>query len=233
MTTLAIMQPTYLPWAGYFGLMDQVDQFVLLDSVQYDRRSWQQRNRIKTADGAQWLTVPVLSKGLREQRIQDVAIDTGRDFIVTHARSLRTAYGKTPYFQDYVPGLIDILEKGHARLAALTMELIQWLRDRLGITTPLLYASTLETTGSKAELLAGICTHLGATRYVSPPGSKEYLDNSTAFADRGIPVGYFAFEHPQYAQPFGEFIPYMSVVDLLCNCGPESLELIRKGCKIS
>ncbi|MBF0176827.1 MAG: WbqC family protein [Magnetococcales bacterium] len=229
MTTLAIMQPTYLPWAGYFGLMDQVDQFVLLDVVQYDRRSWQQRNRIKTADGPLWLTVPVLSKGLREQRIQDVVIDGERDFVVTHERSLRTAYGRTPFFATYSSGLFEILAKGHGKLADLTIELIQWLRDQLGMRTPLVRASSLETSGSKADLLAGICTTLGGSLYISPPGSREYLDATTAFSDRGIPVRYFAYEHPHYTQPFGEFIPYMSVVDMLFNHGPESLALIRQG----
>ncbi|MBF0625198.1 MAG: WbqC family protein [Magnetococcales bacterium] len=231
MTVVAIMQPTYLPWAGYFGLMDRVDRFVLLDSVQFDRRSWQQRNRIKTAHGPQWLTVPVHSKGLRDQTIGAVRIDTGRDFPKAHLVGLRTAYGKTPFFRELFPQVEEILTRPREHLADLTIEIITWARDLLGIRTPLDRSSTLAATGAKAELLAALCLEVGADRYLSPPGSRDYLDDSDAFDRQGIPVDYFHFQHPEYPQPFGSFEPYMCILDLLFNIGPgESLQQIRAGC---
>ena len=229
MKAAAIMQPTYLPWLGYFGLMDSVDVFVLLDSVQFARRSWQQRNQIKTAQGATWLTVPVLSKGAREQSISDVLIDKCRDFSAAHIRSIELSYCKAPYFADYAAGLFGILRGGHDRLASLTVELITWLRDQLCIKTPLLRASEINVGGRKADLLAAICQHAGADHYVSPPGSREYMEESTVFADEGIAVTYHAYLHPNYPQQHGDFLPYMSTIDLLFNSGPESLTIIRRG----
>lgn len=229
MTSAAIMQPTYLPWLGYFGLMDRVDVFILLDSVQFARRSWQQRNQIKTAQGAIWLTVPALSKGAREQLIRDVVIDRSRDFPDAHIRSIELNYRRSPYFDTYAPELFSILRGGQDRLAILTIELIGWLRDRLGITTPLRCASEINTAGRKADLLAALCEEVAADHYVSPPGSKDYMNESTAFSDRGIAVSYHEFAHPTYPQQYGDFLPHVSVIDLMFNTGPDSLAIIRRA----
>jgi len=225
----AIMQPTYLPWIGYFGLMDCVDVFVLLDSVQFARRSWQQRNRIKTPDGPSWLTVPVLSKGQHDQLIQDVVVDTSHGFPEDHIRAIELNYKKAPYFEMYAPSLFAILRSRHKNLAQLNEDLIVWGRETLGITTLLKRSSELKQHGVKAELLASLCDELRATEYISPPSSRDYLDESDAFQKHGIPFTYFEFEHPEYEQRFGEFVPYMSIIDLLFNVGPESLGVIRTG----
>jgi hypothetical protein len=158
-----------------------------------------------------------------------VLIDKSRDFSATHIRSIELSYRKAPYFADYATGLFGILRGGHDRLASLTVELITWLRDQLGIKTPLLRASEIDGGGRKADLLAAICEHAGADHYVSPPGSREYMEESTVFADKGIAVSYHAYTHPSYAQQYGEFLPYMSTIDLLFNTGPESLPIIRRG----
>lgn len=233
MTRVAIMQPTYLPWLGYFGLMKSVDLFILLDSVQFARRSWQQRNQIKTANGPIWLTVPVLSKGKRDQLISEVEIDRSRDFPQSHQTALEVNYKKAPYFDAHAPQLLSLLGADNRHLADLTIGVIVWLRDALGITTPIRRSSEFEGVGAKAELLASLCDRVGATEYISPPGSKDYLDESDAFARRGMPLHYFNFTHPEYSQRFGDFLPHMSVIDLLFNCGPESLSLIEKGCEVS
>lgn len=230
---VAIMQPTYLPWLGYFGLMKSVDLFILLDSVQFARRSWQQRNQIKTADGPIWLTVPVLSKGKRDQLITEVEIDRSRDFPQSHLTALEVNYKKSPYFDAHAMQLRTLLGADNRYLADLTIGMIMWFRDVLGITTPIRRSSEFESVGAKAELLASLCDQAGATEYVSPPGSKDYLDESDAFSRRGMPVKYFNFTHPEYSQRFEGFLPYMSVVDLLFNCGPESLSLIEKGCEVA
>lgn len=229
MTRVAIMQPTYLPWSGYFGLMQAVDVFVLLDSVQFSRRSWQQRNQIKTASGAQWLSVPVLSKGKREQLICEVEIDRSRDFEIAHRRSIELNYAKAPFFREYAADLLAMLSNPSLQLADLTADLIALLRTQLGIETRLIRSSALNGSGAKADLLASLCLELGATCYISPPGSHDYLDDSDAFAKLGIPIAYFAYQHPVYSQPHGEFLPYMSVIDMLFNCGPASLDIIRKA----
>ena len=231
--SVAIMQPTYLPWLGYFGLMKSVDLFILLDSVQFTRRSWQQRNQIKSAKDSIWLTVPVLSKGKRDQLISEVEIDQSRDFPQGHQRALELNYKKAPHFDAYMPQLQNLLGADNRYLSNLNIDLINYLRDALGITTPMRRASEFEAVGTKADLLASLCEQVGATEYISPPGSKDYLDQSDAFAKLGIPLRYFNFMHPEYPQRFGDFLPYMSVVDLLFNCGSESMQVIEKGCAVS
>jgi hypothetical protein len=232
MTRVAIMQPTYLPWSGYFGLMQSVDVFVLLDSVQFARRSWQQRNQIKTANGAQWLSVPVQSKGKRDQLIREVELDKSSGFAATHRRSIEMSYAKTPHFKQYADTLLTLLDNSSPLLADLTIGLILHLKAQLGITTRVLRSSELDGSGAKADLLASLCKQIGATAYVSPPGSKDYLDESDAFEQIGVPVQYYEFKHPEYPQPFGEFLPYMSIIDMLFNCGERSPELIRGASEV-
>jgi len=226
------MQPTYLPWSGYFGLMQSVDVFVLLDSVQFARRSWQQRNQIKTANGAQWLSVPVQSKGKREQLICEVELDKSSGFAATHRRSIEMSYAKTPHFKQYADTLLPLLDNGSPMLADLTIGLILQMKAQLGITTRVLRSSELDGSGAKADLLASLCKQIGAATYVSPPGSKDYLDESDAFENIGVPVQYFEFTHPEYPQPFGDFLPYMSIIDMLFNCGERSPELIQGASEV-
>ena len=229
---MAIMQPTYLPWSGYFGLMQSVDVFVLLDSVQFARRSWQQRNQIKTANGAQWLSVPVQSKGKRDQLICEVELDKSSGFAATHRRSIEMSYAKTPHFKQFADTLLPLLDNSSPLLADLTIGLILQLKARLGITTRVLRSSELDVSGAKADLLASLCKQLDATTYVSPPGSKEYLDESDAFAKIGISLQYFEFKHPEYLQPFGDFLPNMSIIDMLFNCGEQSSVLIQGASEV-
>ncbi len=233
MTRVAIMQPTYLPWCGYFGLMRSVDVFILLDSVQFSRRSWQQRNQIKTASGPQWLTVPALVKDRRDQLISEVEVDASVNFAASHRRSIEMNYGKARYFDRYAGSLLSLLDRPGNRLADLTIGLILHLRDVLGIRTRVLRSGDLGGVGSKADLLASLCRQAGATEYISPPGSREYLEESDAFARIDVPVRYFEFTHPEYPQLFGEFVPYMSSIDMLFNCGEQSLSLIEQGCRVS
>jgi hypothetical protein len=231
MTRVAIMQPTYLPWLGYFGMIEQVDTFIIFDSVQFSKRSWQQRNQIKTASGPMCLTVPVSSKGKRGQLINEVEIDSTRNYHTAHIASLENNYRKSPFFSDYSPELFSLLEKEHVSLSELTAELIVWFCKVLGIKTTIKYSSKMENTGTKADLLAMLCEQVDTTEYVSAPGSREYLEESDAFDKRSIPIKYHEYDHPEYPQLFGEFVPYMSIIDLLFNVGPESLSVIRQGYK--
>lgn len=232
MTRVAIMQPTYLPWAGYFGLMRSVDLFILLDSVQFARRSWQQRNQIKTANGPQWLTVPVLVKGKRDQRIDEVEIDATAHFADAHRKAIEFNYRKAAAYDAIAPQLLPLLDQPGSRLSDLTIALIERIQRLLGISTPVMRSSAMHGEGAKADLLVSLCREVGAKEYISPPGSQEYLDESDAFANAGIPVKYFRFTHPEYPQLFGAFLPFMSSIDMLMNCGDDSLALIERGCEV-
>ena len=225
------MQPTYLPWCGYFGLIQSVDLFILLDSVQFAKRSWQQRNRIKTPTGPSWLTVPVLSKGKRDQTISDVEIDIDRNHASSHIKSIATNYSRAAFFDQYGPDLLQEIANLEKHLADLNIRLIAHCCAALEISTPLVRASQMKSTGRRAELLANLCQEVGASEYISPLGSKDYLVESTAFEGVGIPIRYFAFEHPVYPQLFGHFEPYMSAIDLILNCGARSNQLIRGSTK--
>ena len=219
---VAIMQPTYLPWIGYFALMDFVDVFIILDSVQFSKRSWQQRNQIKTESGPKWLTVPVISKGKRDQLISDVQIDYSSKFPTSHITMIEQNYKQSPFFSNYSEDFFNVLRKKYVHLSHLSIDLILLTRKLLDIKTKIQYSSEFVTKGSKGELLAELCKHVGATEYVSPPGSKVYLDDSNSFIKRNIPIKYFDYKHPNYPQSHGDFIQYMSVIDLMFSCGPES-----------
>jgi len=220
---VAIMQPTYLPWSGYFGLLQSVDLFVYLDDVQFEKRSWQQRNQIKTANGAQWLTVPVLSKGKREQKINEVQIDATSKFSEKHIKSIQHSYRKSPFFHEYSEIIFSAIQKDAGNLAEYNIHIINECKDLLGISTRTVLSSEIKCTGTKSERLASICGEVGATEYISPPGSKNYLEQSNSFDHIGVEVKYFKYNHPKYKQLHGDFLENMSIVDFLMNCGGRSI----------
>jgi len=228
MITIAIMQPTYLPWLGYFNLIDRSDIFVFLDSVQFDKRSWQQRNRIKTSNGELMLTVPVLTKGRYDQKICDVMIDKSQKFEKKHLNAIRSNYRKSKFFDNYYFELENIYNGQIEKLSDLNVKLIKWLSEKLGITLKLLSSSQLDVRGSKVELLVNICNKLGGDNYLSPVGSKDYIDENNLFSKFKINLSYQEFFHPRYSQLFGDYLPYMSVIDLLFNEGGRSLSVIRE-----
>ena len=233
MTTVAIMQPTYLPWVGYFALMDIVDTFVVLDSVQFARRSWQQRNRIKTANGEHFLTVPVYKKGLRDQKISEVTINYDDKPLMKHKRTLDGAYSKAPHFKKYADELFEIYDKAPEHLLDLNLDIIEWMRTQLGITTPIIRSSSMELSEKRADLIAAICVEARADVYVSPPGSRDYLDESTALNDNNVELWYLDYTCQTYPQLHGEFTPFLSTLDLMFNIGTDSLNTIRAGINIT
>ncbi len=226
------MQPTYLPWIGFFDLMDQVDIFVYLDDVQFSKQSWQQRNRIKTAKGLEWLTVPVLLKNRSGQLIRNVEFSQP-DFWKKHLRTIQLNYSRAPFFKDFFNGISDVFEKGSpwANLADLNIALIEHFRQALKISTSTVRASEFSGIESlRGERVAELCSKLGVKHYVSPIGAKEYLEQDMLFfKNKNISVSYQNYEHPQYPQLHGEFADFASVVDLVLNCGEESIDILRKG----
>ena len=229
MKTVSIMQPTYLPWLGYFDLTNRSDIFVFLDTVQLDKRSWQQRNRIKTPNSEIMLTVPVLTKGRFNQEIRDVEIDVSQRFEKKHFNSIHFNYKNSKYYKLYIGELEEIFFSKISRLANLNIKLIKWLSSKIGIKTKFISSSELDVSGSKTELLINICLKINANHYLSPIGSKNYIEKNNLFTSSGIQLSYQDYQHPTYNQLFGDFIPYLSVIDLLFNEGEKSLEIIKSG----
>lgn len=226
---VAIMQPTYLPWIGYFDLLHRVDKFVLLDDVEFSRQSWQQRNRIKGPEGLQWLTVPVRCRGRSKQKLCEVEIADPR-FTKKHLKSLRLHYRKSPFFDEYFGGVESILERGITGLAQLNSELILWLASRLGIETPIETSSSLAVSGARGERVADICATLGADQYISPMGAAEYMSaDMHAFIGRDIQVRFHDYEHPAYKQRYTPFLAFACALDLLFNHGPDALAILSGG----
>lgn len=231
--TVSIMQPTYFPWGGYFDLIDQADTFVFLEDVEFNDRSWQQRNRIRTPGGLQWLTVPVRKSGRSGQLISEVEIVTdGREFPEKHLKALEFNYSHAGHFDPYFDELEEVITgaASEGKLSLLNERIIDWLAQKGGLSSNFRHSSSLSASGSKAELLAAICDELGADTYLSPMGSLDYLENSAGkFYDKGIDLRFQNFEHPAYEQQFDGFESHASAVDLLLNKGEEFLRILRSG----
>lgn len=234
-TIAAIMQPTYLPWIGYFDLIDSADRFVFLDDAQVLKRSWGVRNRILGQDGEAFLTVPLSGHRHGEgSAFVDTLIDSGQHWHKTHLATIRHAYAKAPHFAEVFACLEALLLAGHTTIGALNEDFICTTARRIGITTPFLNSSQLEgTDGRKDDRLISICRAIGADTYLAAPGSAAYIEQEReggAFAGSGVAVVYHNFVHPVYPQRQDEFVSHMSIVDLLMNCGYASaLEVIRSG----
>lgn len=224
---LVVLQPSYLPWLGFFDQYDWSDVFVLYDDVQYDKNGWRNRNRILTANGPVWLTVPVRLSGRDFPPILEVAVDNTQDWRRKHKLSLEQAYRKAPFFQAVYPALSSVLDQEWERLIDLDIAMLRALLDLLGMQWKVLRSSELGVPGQKTERLIGLCRKLGATEYLTGDAARSYLDEA-AFRDLGVKVHWHGYVHPQYRQRGPEFVPYMSVVDLLFHHGPESRGLLRR-----
>lgn len=226
-----VSQPTFLPWVGYFDLVDQASVFVFLDQVQFSKQSWQQRNRIVTADGLAWITVPVRIGGRGPQPIHDVEIDGSKAFPRKLLRTLDQHYRKAPYFAEFFPPIADIVETTwDDGLSRMNIALIQHLLDVLGIDTETAIASELEVSGQRSELLVEICATVGCSRYLSAAGSLDYLVEDAAIFDAaGVSVEIHQYAHPEYPQQHTPFAPFASTADLLFNTGRDALHIIRSG----
>jgi hypothetical protein len=227
---LTIHQPEFLPWLGFFHKMNLADQYVVLDSVQYEKNYFQNRNKIRTssADGWNWITIPVLKKDRSTQLIQDVEID--QNVIARQQKknwkSIEQSYQKAPYFEMYEGAFKEVLlNQEQKKIVDTNLRLISTFRDILAIQTPLTLASALETNLNGSDLLLEICEKLGADTYLSGPHGRDYLDESE-FEKRGIKVKYHEFQHPEYPQIHGDHMPYMSTLDLIFNHGPDSMKIL-------
>lgn len=230
----AIMQPTYLPWIGYLDLLDQVDVFVFLDNVQFSSRSRQKRNRIVTASGAKWISVPVADCP-RNTTIGNVTISDQR-FVQSHVGSMRASYGRATGWARWVRLIEQSLTRHAAArsLGGLNIGVLRDLADALGIDTPTVRASDLVQTDDRVDRLVQLCQAVDARRYISPLGSAGYLATEpTAFPNAGIDLMFHHYSHPEYPQPFAPFVSHLSVIDALFGVNEDVLDLIRSGRRAS
>lgn len=224
---IGILQPGYLPWAGFFEQLYKSDVFVIYDDVQYDKNGWRNRNRIKTAQGIQWLTVPVTLKF--QDLVKDVRIDSRTNWQKKHLSSLKMSYAKTPYMKDYIYLFEEAYERKWEFLIDLDMFLIEKLLNILGISgKKILKSSEMNVGGDRIERLINICKICDGNIFYEGAAGSNYI-NVEDFAKHDIKVVFQNYKHPVYSQPHGEFIPYMSIVDLLFNCGPASLDTLISG----
>ena len=224
---VAIHQPHYLPWIGYLAKVDRADCFVYLDTVQFEKNGWQNRNRIKTPQGIQWLTVPVRHRF--GQAIAEVAIAEDRDWARKHRQALLTHYGNAPHFAGVWPTLETLYGASWERLADLAVASAECLAGLLGIHRPTARSSALgPLPEGPTDRLVAICQRMGADTYLAGAAGPQYMELDR-FARAGIRVLVQDYRHPEYAQGYGPFIPSLAAVDLLCNAGPESLAILRRG----
>lgn len=224
--TLVVLQPGYLPWLGYFDQLRRADVFAHYDDVQFDKHGWRNRNRIKTPSGPLWLTVPVRHSGQGKPRINEISIDDTSKWAKKHLASLKQYYAKAPYTARYLPELEELLHRTWPNLAELDIAIIAVMARWLNLEAPVVRTSELGIGGVQSERLIALCRHFGANSYLSGDAASDYLDVEL-FAQNGIEVVWQRFQHPVYAQQHGEFVPYLSTIDLLFNCGDDSARILQ------
>lgn len=225
---VVILQPSYIPWRGYFDQIRRADLFVFYDDVQYDKHGWRNRNQIKTAQGKQWLTIPVHSKGVTEGvPIKDVRIDWSRPWAKNHFKALTFAYQKAPHFKEYLPLLQTFYDRRDECLSDFTIETSILLSGELGIaSTRFLRSSELPgITGVKTGRLIQILKHIGATHYISGPAARDYIEQEQ-FNEAGITLEYMDYNYPEYPQLYPPFDPYVTILDLLFMTGRNAINYL-------
>lgn len=229
---LAGHQPEYLPYLGFFYKMTQCDQFVLVDHVQFLKKSFQNRNSIRSKTGKLLLTVPVLTKGRPTQRIDEVLINNGEIWARKHWRSIHLNYRGYPFFKDHQDFFEDVFTRRWERLVDLNGSIISYLMKCFGIERPLLYSSHYAISGWKTDMLIDLCMKLGADTYVSGWGAKAYVEVEK-FRQHALTHRFVRFVHPTYTQSDEPFIPGLSAIDLLFNYGPEAKTVLSEACRLS
>ena len=225
---VAIVQSSYIPWKGYFDLIRAADEFILLDDVQFTKRDWRSRNRIKTQHGPAWLTIPVRTKGLYTQLIQDASVSDTR-WGEAHWATLRASYGRAPFFREYEERIAALYEArgDEERLSDVNLRFISTICALLAITTPIKWSTDYGAPAGKNERLIELCRKAGATDYLSGPNARGYLDDAQ-FAAAGIQVQFADYSgYREYPQPWPPFEHQVSVLDLLFSVGPDAPHYLK------
>ncbi len=226
---IVVMQPSYLPYMGYFDLIVNADVFLYYDVVQFDKDSWRNRNRIKTPQGPQWLTVPVLTKGQSKPTHAEIRINRKENWRRKHLKSIEINYRKARFFDEIFPTVENILNRDWDRLLDLNAEIIKEFCQLLNIGTKIDYVSKLNLSmpEGKNEKLIAIAKAIGADQFYEPKGGAGYIDRDL-FEKEGIGLTMQDYHHPVYSQLFGDFAENLSTLDLLMNCGRDSSEYFKR-----
>ena len=227
MKKVAIVQSNYIPWKGYFDMIAAVDEFIFYDDVQYTRRDWRNRNKIKTPQGPKWLTIPVKVKGKYFQTIRETEID-GTDWAILHWKTLEFNYHHAQYFSEIASLLKPLyLVEQHTHLSQVNRRFIELVCAYLGIKTVLSNSWDYTLIDGKTERLADLCAQAGGTEYISGPSARNYIDDKV-FASYGIKLTWFDYAgYPEYPQLGGDFTHEVTILDLLFNCGKEAHRYLR------
>lgn len=219
---ICIIQSCYIPWKGFFDLIGRCDEYVVFDRAQYVKRHWHNRNKIKTADGVQWLTIPVVAKGRFEQPIDEVEIE--KPWADKHWRTLELAYKRAPFFEQLAPTVKGWYERAEKEplLTEVNAIFLQGIAGLLGLGTRIVRDTAYPAQGAKTERLLAICRAAGADQYLSGPSARTYFDEAL-FASAGIAAEWMSYEgYPEYPQLHGGFEHAVTTLDLLFNAGPDA-----------
>jgi hypothetical protein len=227
---LSAHQPQFLPWLGYFDKIAKADVFILMDDVQYKKNEWQNRNKIKTAQGPHWLTVPVhYDFG---QLIKQIKLNEEDPWRKKNLRTWEQSYAKTPHFLLYKKFMESLHARPWENLADINSQCVREVCGFLNIKTKMVSSSDVPVEGKSTERLVNLCKALKADVYFSGAGGRDYLDLSL-FEQAGIRVEFQTYHHPVYPQVHGDFVSHLAIIDLLCNCGPASADILSSGSKPS
>ena len=233
MKKIAILQSNYIPWKGYFDLINSVDEFVIYDDMQYTRRDWRNRNKIKTPKGLKWLSIPVEVKGKYFQKINETLV-SDKSWSVAHWQTIKQLYSKTPYYKDYKDLFEDFyMNNQEEHLSLINARLIELVNSILGIQTKITWSSDYELIEGQTEKLLGICQQGGADVYLSGPAAKEYFDEALA-KKMGIQVEWMDYSgYPEYQQLYPPFEHGVTILDLIFNEGPGATSFMKsfQSCK--
>lgn len=221
MKKIAILQSNYIPWKGVFDMINQVDTFVFYEDVQYTKQDWRNRNRIKTPNGLQWLTVPVKKHNL-DSKIFEIEIDNSKNWQKNHYGLIRQNYYSSPFFKEFHFILEDVYLKNQwIKLSELNIFTIKLISSVLNIKTEFINSIDLDAKGAKDDKLIEILKKINATDYLSGPAAKNYISEEK-FKEAGIGLEYIKYDYPEYNQLYGDFEHYVTVLDVIFNCGEES-----------
>jgi hypothetical protein len=225
---VVILQPSYIPWRGYFDQIRRADLFIFYDDIQYDKHGWRNRNQIRTAQGRQWLTIPVHSHGVTAGiPVKDMKIDWSKPWAKNHLKALTFAYNKAPYFKKYLSLIESFYNRHDETLADFTIVTTETIARTLGILSTRFMRSSEITglDGQKTDRLIQILTRVGAKHYISGPSARDYIEQDK-FDAAGITLEYIKYDYPSYEQLYPPFEPLVSVLDLLFMTGERALDYI-------
>ena len=224
---IAILQSNYIPWKGYFDIIDSVDEFIFYDEMQYTKNDWRNRNKIKTQNGLLWLTIPTENKGHLGKKINEVKI-TDKRWAKKHWISIQNAYAKAPYFKTYKEVFEELyLGKDEELLCDVNYKFIYKINEILGIKTKISFSQDYGLAEGKTERLVDLVQKAGGDEYISGPAAKDYIDEKL-FNDANIKLSWFDYsKYPEYPQLFPPFEHGVSVLDLIFNCGEDAIKKIR------